>query len=71
MHLTTVQRSAVRAIHDGDTASVDIRTLTLLVGRGYVTDSRRPKLTPKGYRTYDRIMASGDGPEDLKARFRL
>lgn len=72
--LSPTQRTAIRWIHDGSAQAVAGRTLYALIDRGLVTrdtEDHDPILTQRGERTYAQIMQSGDGPEDLKERFRF
>lgn len=60
-------RIAVRALADGETLPEhDLRALQNL---GLVDDSG--SLTNAGRSEHNRIMASGDGPEDLKEMLRF
>lgn len=74
-HLSARQRSATRTVHDDpETAGEWGRgTIDSLVRRGLVrwdsTDGWL--LTRQGVHAYEQIMASGDGPEDLKEMFRF
>lgn len=72
--LTPTQRTAIRSIHDGKGDDVTRGTFAALERRGLVhqrsIDGVRT-LTPTGESTYRNIMSSGDGPEDLKERFRF
>lgn len=72
-HLTTAQRVAIRAIHDDPTGegvdAIRASTIRALINRGIVqVVVGEWMLTRLGERTYQEIMSSGDGPEDLKAR---
>lgn len=76
--LSTAQRKAIRAVHDGKYPGVPpnttARTIVSLVRRGYVTingETMEASLTRTGRVVYDAIMATGDGPEDLKAKLRF
>jgi hypothetical protein len=74
MELTATQRSAIRWIHDGPTEGIHGLTIKALIRRGLVTrenENADPVLTAAGDRAYERIMATGDGPEDLKMLFRF
>jgi len=69
-NLSTPQIKALRHLHEGGAANVIRKTtMTSLRTRGYV---RGDELTPFGERTIKRYLdQTGDGPEDLKAMFRL
>ena len=72
--LSTPQRIGIRAIADGRPADVPSSTFWSLVNRELVIPAdgvtmRKAQLTAAGRRAHEQIMASGDGPEDLKARF--
>lgn len=68
--LSTAQREAIRNVAEGKPANA--RSLASLRKRSMVFDSADgPALTPSGVNAYNRIMASGDGPERLKAMFRF
>lgn len=69
--LTPTMRTAIRDIHDGNGDRVSGRTMTALSARNLVTISvlTGPALTVLGKSAYRDIMASGDGPEDLKEMF--
>lgn len=72
MTLTTPQRIAIRAIHDGKGDSVARGTFSALERRKLVSQRSQDgvrTLTDAGERAYADIMSSGDGPEALKARF--
>jgi hypothetical protein len=70
--LSAPQRTAIRAIAYG-TPVANARTLASLVQSGVATidgETLVPSLTRYGRRCHTAIMATGDGPEDLKAMFR-
>ncbi len=65
--LSVTQRDAIRDVHDRQFHMIGKRTLESLRKRGLVTDAKDGiSLTAGGKIAYDRIMASGDGPESLK-----
>jgi hypothetical protein len=70
--LSTAQRTAIRRVHDeGASAALSIPAVTfrsLVRSRLVGVDAAGCYLTTTGEREYTRIMESGDGPEDLKAR---
>ena len=73
--LTPTMRTAIRWEHEGSEhrSSVKAPTIAALVRRGYMSidgETMERSLTPAGERAYERIMRSGDGPEDLKALFK-
>lgn len=69
--MSTAQRIAIRAIADDPGTAplrIDARTLRSLIRQRLVAaDAAGVTLTPAGCAAHQRIMASGDGPEDLKA----
>lgn len=72
--LSPTQRTAIRWIHDDPTGelvdAIKASTLRSLQTRQLIRlMNDNPVLTNLGERTYVEIMASGDGPEDLKERF--
>jgi hypothetical protein len=66
--LSAPQRTAIRAIHDGRGGYAG-PTRRSLQRMGLVGEDYPWQLTAAGERAYEQIMASGDGPEDLKMRF--
>lgn len=76
-YLNPKQRSAIRAIHDGrGPQHLHPATVAALSRRHLIhvtSDGEQPvvTLTATGERAYEQIMASGDGPEDLKERLRF
>lgn len=71
--LTVTQRKAIRRLYDEPGAKVAAPTIHALTKRGLVRGEEGvgPVLTATGQAAYDRIMESGDGPEDLKEMFRV
>jgi hypothetical protein len=68
--LTTPQRTGIRAIADGRPQDVRAQTLRSLIRARLVTQEG-DALTVAGCAEHRRIMSSGDGPEDLKARLNV
>lgn len=69
MKLTTDERIAVRALADRKYDQVSNTMLGTLHSKGLVKVNGT--LSAKGQREYRNIMSSGDGPEGLKAMFRI
>jgi hypothetical protein len=65
--LSVEQRVAIRAIADGLGNTVHPRTASSLYKRGLMTRCPEVALTAAGRRVHERIMSTGDGPEQLKA----
>lgn len=72
--MSVVQREAIRSIADNpDAEMIDPRTLRALLDRGLIKhlDATDYTLTARGRVAFKRIMATGDGPEQLKEHFRI
>ena len=79
MNFSPQQRTALRTVADREPlSSIDPRTFRSLLKNGLIYRTRGTSasrahwaLTSQGEMVHEDIMASGDGPEDLKAMFRF